>query len=202
MSEKETKTLFLRSIYQAAVEILGTSDTNLIFSTIIDWDGNGEMPHIENKPKLLSGLGNEFATRFQRNTAKGLLVRIGDSSFNFLRRNSKELLKLGSIENRLKPISNKFKYSLEVLAENLSEFTGLEIKAIKKSQNYFCLEIKRNVNNKLFSSDLHLFYFYGLLRAFCLWMDSRREYFINVNEEDDEGGDGKLVCFKYEDVSM
>jgi len=201
MSEKEIKTLFLRSIYEAAVEILGTSDSVLIFSTIINWDGAGEIPEIKNKPQFLSDLGNEFAIRFQRNTAKGLLLRIGDSSFPFLRRNIKKLTELGSIENRLKPISKRFDHSLGVLAENLSALTGLEIKAIKKSQNHFCLEIARSVNDDLFSSDLHLFYFSGLLRAFCVWMDSRKEYFINVNEENEVNYERKLVCFKFEDIS-
>ena len=200
MSEKVKKTLFLRSIYEAAIEILGTSDSILIFSTIINWDGTSEIPEIRNKHQFLADLGNEFAIRFQRNTAKGLLLRIGDSSFTFLRRNIKKLLELGSIDNRLKPISKRFDYSLGILAENLSALTGLEIKANKKSQNYFCLEIARKVDDELFSSDLHLYYFTGLLRAFCVWMDSRKEYFFNVDEDDDVGNSGKFVCFKYEDI--
>jgi hypothetical protein len=175
MSEKEIKTIFLRSIYEAAIGILGTSDSVLIFSTIINWDGTGKPPDIKNKPQFLSDLGNEFAIRFQRNTAKGLLLRIGDSSFTFLRRKLIKLVELGSIENRLKPISKRFDHSLK---------------------------IARNVNDELFSSDLHLFYFAGLLRAFCVWMDSRKEYFVNVNEEDEVGNGGKLVCFKYEDINQ
>ena len=129
MSEKEIKTIFLRSIYEAAIEILGTSDSVQIFSTIINWDGSGEPPDIKNKPEFLSDLGNEFAIRFQRNTAKGLLLRIGDSSFTFLRRNLMKLVELGSIENRLKPISKRFDHSLGVLAEDLSALTELEIKS-------------------------------------------------------------------------
>ena len=201
MSDKEIKTIFLPSIYEAAVEILGTSDSVLVFSTIINWDGIGNPPDIMNKSEFLSDLGNEFAIRFQRNTAKGLLLRIGDSSFTFLRRNLLKLVELGSIENRLKPISKRFDHSLGVLAEDLSVLTGLEIKVIKKNQNSFCLEIARNDNDELFSSDLHLFYFAGLLRAFCLWMDSRKEYFINVNEEDELGYGEKLVCLKYEEIN-
>jgi len=202
MSNKEIKTIFLRSIYEAAIGILGTSDSVLIFSTIIDWDGTGEPPDIKNKPEFLSDLGNEFAIRFQRNTAKGLLLRIGDSSFTFLRRKLIKLVELGSIENRLKPISKRFDHSLGILAEDLSALTGLKIKAIKKNHNSFCLKIARNVNDELFSSDLHLFYFAGLLHAFCVWMDSRKEYFVNVNEEDEVGNGGKLVCFKYEDINQ
>jgi hypothetical protein len=201
MSEKEIKTLFLRTIYEASIEILGTSDSVLIFSTIINWDGTGEIPDIKNKPQFLSDLGNEFAIRFQRNTAKGLLLRIGDSSFTFLRRNLIKLVELGSIENRLKPISKRFDYSLGILSENLSVLTGLEIKVIKRRQNSFCLEIARNVDDEMFSSDLHLYYFAGLLRAFCVWMDSRKEYYIYVNEEDEVVYSGKLVCFKYEDIN-
>ncbi len=202
MSEKEIKTIFLQSIYEAAIGILGTSDSVLIFSTIINWDGTGKPPDIKNKPQFLSDLGNEFAIRFQRNTAKGLLLRIGDSSFTFLRRKLIKLVELGSIENRLKPISKRFDHSLGILAEDLSALTGLKIEAIKKNQNSFCLKIARNVNDELFSSDLHLFYFAGLLRAFCVWMDSRKEYFVNVNEKDEVGNGGKLVCFKYKDINQ
>jgi len=201
MSEKENTMLFLQSIYGATAEILGKSDSTLIFSTISNWDGTGDPPDIENRPQFLSDLGNEFAIRFQRNTSKGLLLRIGDSSFTFLRRNSKELIELGSIENRLNPISKRFNHSLGILAENLSKLTGLGIRAIKKSKNSFCLEIAGNNNNELFSTDLHYFYFYGLLRAFCEWMDSRKEYFININEENEAGYGGKLVCFRYEDTN-
>jgi len=171
MSEKEIKTIFLRSIYEAAIEILGTSESVLIFSTIINWDGTGEPPDIKNKPEFLSDLGNEFAIRFQRNTAKGLLLRIGDSSFTFQRRNLKELVQLGSIENRLKPISKRFDHSLGILADNLSALSGLEIRAIKKNQNSFCLEITRNVEDDLFSSDLHfcfpVIYIYIILLVCC-----------------------------------
>jgi len=200
MGEKDTKTAFIRSIYEAAVGILGKSDSIQIFSTIIDWDGDDEIPEIKDKPQFLSDLGNEFAIRFQRNTAKGLLYRIGNSSFIYLRRNFEKLLELGSIENRLKPISRRFDYSLGVLADSLSELTGLEIEAIKKSKNSFCLGISRNKNNKLFSSDLHLFYFSGLLHAFCEWMDSRKEYFVDVNENNESDTGGKLICFRYEEI--
>ena len=166
--------------------------------SILFWS---EIPDIKNKPKFLADLLNEFAIRFQRNTAKGLLLRIGESSFTFLRRNIKNLVELGSIENRLKPISKRFDHSLGILAENMSALTGLEIRSIKKSQNSFCLEITENVNDELFSNNLYLFYFSGLLRAFCVWMDSRKEYLINIIEEDEEGYAGNLVCFKYEDIN-
>jgi len=202
MGEKEIQSIFLKSIYEALKEILGTSDSVLIFSTIINWNGTGEIPDIKNKPQFLSDLGNEFAIRFQRNTAKGLLLRIGDSSFAFLRRNIKKLVELGSIENRLKPISKRFDHSLSILAEIISALTGLEIKAINKDQNSFCLVIARNVNDDLFSSDLHLYYFAGLLRAFCVWMDSRKEYFLKVNEEGEMGNGGELVCFNFEDINL
>ena len=200
MGEKDTRKVFIRSVYEAAVEILGKSDSTQIFSAIVGWDGDNEVPEIKDKLKLLSDLVNEFAIRFQRNTAKGLLYRIGNSSFNYLRRNLEELLELGSIENRLKPISRRFDYSLGVLADSLSELTGLEIEAIKKSTNTFCLEISENKNDESFSSDLHLYYFSGLLHAFCEWMDSRKEYFVDVNENYESDTGGKLICFRYEET--
>ena len=201
MSEKGKRSLFLKSVYEASIEILGTPDSVLFFSTIIDWDGSGEIPEFEIEPQFLSDLGNEFAIRFQRNTAEGLMFRLGDSAFSFLRKSQEKLKELGSIEHRLQPISKRFKSSLGVLTNNISELTGLNIEAIQKGEKSFCLEITLGKNGKLFSSDLHLFFFAGLLRAFCGWIDSRKEYFIDVHEENQAANNGKLVCLRYEDLN-
>jgi hypothetical protein len=201
MSEKENRSIFLRSVYEASIEILGRSDSILIFSTIINWDGSGEIPDIDNEPKFLSDLGNDFAIRYQRNTAKGLMLRLGDSSFTLLRRRQKKLHELGSIENRLKTISKRFDFSLGVLSENLSVLTGLNISTIQKSENSYCLEIAGYENDELFSSDMHLFFFAGLLRAFCAWLDSRKEYFIDVLEQGQSDNGGNSVCLRYEDLT-
>ena len=200
MSEKGKRSLFLKSVYEASIEILGTPDSVLFFSTIIDWDGSGEIPEFEIEPQFLSDLGNEFAIRFQRNTAEGLMFRLGDSAFSFLRKSQEKLKELGSIEHRLQPISKRFKSSLGVLTNNISELTGLNIEAIQKGEKSFCLEITLGKNGEFFSSDSHLFFFAGLLRAFCGWIDSRKEYFIDVHEEDQGDNSGKSVCLRYEDL--
>ena len=202
MSDNEVQTVFIRSLYEAAIEVLGASDSGLIFSAIVNWDGPGEIQKINNKPQFLSDLGNEFAIRYERNTAKGLLLRIGESSFMFLQKNIKSLSELGSIENRLVPISNRFENSLVILAENLSAISGLEIISKKKNKKTFCLAIGGKNTIKMFSSDLHLFYFAGLLRAFCVWMDSRKEYDIQVSTEADVRTGGKFVCFRYENSAL
>lgn len=199
-NEKKNQSLFLQAIYEGTIEIMGKSKTELIFSAISDGENSDQDSDKNNRSEIITDFGNEFAIRFHRNTAKGLLLRIGESSFTYLRKGIKKLTELGDIENRLKPISIRFEESLEVLAETLSELTALKIQVIKKNESSFCLEFVSDETGELLSSDLHLFYFMGLFRAFCEWLDSRKEYSFQI--DGDTTGDlvGKRVCMKFEDM--
>jgi hypothetical protein len=202
MTKKGTGAILLESMFEASVEILGRPDSEQIFSSIANWPGSGDIPEIENSPKLLSEIGNEFAVRHHRNTAKGLMVRLGESVFSNLRRSQAKLMKLGTIENRLKPISERFDTSLEVLARSLSILTSLKINSRQKSKNHYCIEITHSGPAKLFSSDLHLFFFSGILRSFCIWLDSRKDYSIDVQEEDQISKSIGTVCLKFDEVNI
>jgi hypothetical protein len=199
-NEKKNQSLFLQAIYEGTIEIMGKSKTELIFSAISDCKESDENFENKNRSQIIANFGNEFAIRFHRNTAKGLLLRIGESSFIYLRKDIKKLIELGNIENRLKPISTRFEESLEVFAEILSEITALKIQVIKKNESSFCLEFAGDETSALLSSDLHLYYFMGLFRAFCEWLDSRKEYSFQI--DGDASGDlvGKRICMKLEDV--
>jgi len=202
MNKKSTGSVLLESIFEASVEILGRSDSAQIFSSITNWSGSGDIPEIEDRSKLLSDLGNEFAVRHHRNTAKGLMFRLGESVFSILRRSQEKIMELGTIENRLKPISERFDYSLKVLAKSLSIITCLEITSRQKNKNHYCLEISHSGVEKLFSSDLHLYFFSGILRSFCVWLDSRKEYFINVQEEDQISREKRSVCLRFSGANL
>ncbi|MDO9547066.1 MAG: hypothetical protein Q7J07_10020 [Pelolinea sp.] len=199
-NEKINQSLFLQAIYEGTVEIMGKPKTEQIFSSILDAKSSDEDSEKKSRIHIIANFGNEFAIRFHRNTAKGLLLRIGEASFTYLRKYNQNLIELGNIENRLKPISKRFEESLEVLAENLSELTTLKIQAFKKNDTNFCLEIVGEEMSKMLSSDLHLFYFVGLLRAFCGWLDSRKEYAFHIDEDRTGDSFGKCICMGFKDV--
>ena len=199
-NEKKNQSLFLQAIYEGTIEIMGKSKTELIFSAISDGKSSGEGSENITRSQIITNFGNEFAIRFHRNTAKGLLLRIGESSFTYLRKDIRELIELGDIENRLKPISIRFEGSLEVLAEILSGLTALKFQAIKKDESAFCLEVVGDEAGELLSSDLHLYYFMGILRAFCEWLDSRKDYSFQIDGETTGDSVGKGICMKFKDM--
>jgi hypothetical protein len=199
-NEKEHRSLFLHALREGTVEIMGTAKSEQIFSSIT----NGEMLENEVEGKdgysILENLGNEFAIRFQRNTANGLMIRIGEASFSYLRKENQQLLELGLIENRLKPIAKRFEESLQVLGVVLSRLTQLNIQILKKSDTIFCLEVFGNGYGKVLASDLHLFYIMGILRGFCLWLDSRKEYSFTIEEGKAANECVNFVCMRIMDI--
>lgn len=200
-NEIQNQSLFFHAVYEGTIEIMGKPKTDLIFSAISEGKSSGQDSEKENRPQIIANLGNEFAIRFHRNTAKGLLLRIGESSFTYLRKGIKRIIDLGDIENRLKPISKRFEGSLQVLAETLSELTALKIQVIKKNESSFCLEIGSDETKELLSSDLYLYYFMGLLRAFSRWLESRKEYSFQIDGDKTDDLIGKRICMKLEDIT-
>jgi len=197
--DKINQSLFLQAVYEGTIEIMGKTKTELIFSAISYEIGNGGV--IENiTPKIFADIGNEFAIRYHINTAKGLMLRIGEASFSYLRKKNQKLKEMGKIENRLKPIAKRFEESLESLAENLSELTALKIRAKKTNDSAYSLEIVDDEIEKIFSSDLHLYFFMGLLRAFSGWLDSRKEYSFQINENKNGSSMGNKVNLQFKNL--
>jgi hypothetical protein len=198
--EKERQSIFLQALHEGTVEIMGTIKTSQIFSAI----SNGETKEVGFEGaggfNILETLGNEFAIRYQRNTAKGLMIRIGEASFTYLNKEIPQLFELGVIENRLKPIGQRFDSSLTVLAELLSEIIGLDTRMFKKSDSEFYLEVLGSESGKVPTTDLLIYYIMGILRAFCLWLDSRKEYSFTVNESKKDDPGANHVCMKIQDM--
>lgn len=192
---KDKRSIFIQAIYNASLEILGAAESESIFSNISGWNIDASIIEDDSVLRVIADLGNEFSIRYQRNTSQGLLIRIGESAFAFLRMGLKELQEIGSLENRLKPITERFNYSINGLSRIISELCEIEINGIQKEETTYCLRFSDQLN-ELFSSDMYLHFFGGILRAFGAWIDGRKEYSIFLPE----GGDlsmEKLVCFSY-----
>lgn len=182
MNNTEIRSHFLHSLYNASLEILGAPEADRVFSTAIGWYGEGEPDKNVLESNFLSMINSEFSIKFHQNTAKGLLVRIGDAAFPFLKDRVEKLNDLGSIENRLKPYQNRFIGGVSVLAETLAEVLGMHIEIHTENDDAYCLDLPKDKPG--FSSDLHLYMIGGVLRAFGTWMDSRRIYAFDMPETD------------------
>lgn len=182
---------FLKSIYDASTEILGRPEADNLFSSAVGWTGKDDLDGIILNSDFLFDLSGEFSIKFHQNTAKGLLIRIGDAAFSFLCKRIDDLNELGSIENRLKPSDKRFVDSFDVLAENLSRGIGMKIKPTLQEKGSYCLEFFGDKAPQF--SDLYLYFFGGILRAFGLWLDSRKKYTIDVGKTA-AGGMENRVC--------
>ena len=190
MEQKELRRNFLTSIYDASVEILGRQEADRLFVSAFGWTGT-ENESQSMDANFLADLSDEFSIKFHRNTARGLLIRIGDAAFSFLRLRIGELNALGTIENRLKPPDERFKDAMIVLAEKLGQAVGTKISLSSPGDDSFCLDISGG--GERFSSDLYLYFLAGVLRAFGTWLDSRKDYTLAVESgETDDAAD--RVC--------
>lgn len=167
--------VFHNSLQQAVIEILGRHEAQKVFSAILgkdDFQLNDPMdPGID----LLQGICDEFSILYQPNTARGLLLRIGDAAFPILRRKLENLNAMGSIENRVQPFERKFESSIAQLAQILSSVTGIPVEYDAREGDCYYLRVA--------DGSLRQYFFAGILRAFGEWLDSRRDYFATVQSK-------------------
>lgn len=198
--EDKNQSIFLQAIYEGTIEIMGKTEADLIISALPNSEGGQGKQKTGYPSQIIADFENEFSVRFQPNTARGLLMRIGESSFPYLRKGLKKLNALGEIENRLIPISVRFEKSLQVLAELISELTSINIQTNKKDDVSFIFECMDGKMTDNFSTDLHLYYFMGVLRAFSVWLDSRKEYDFWLEDEKKQGAVGGKIFMKISDL--
>ena len=194
MNKTEKQAFFNRAVSEAALEILGAAETQGIFPPEEKADGGNQ--EITTPLILINQIGNEFSIRYHRKTAQGLLLRIGEAAFSILRKRVQELQDLGALENRLQPARKRFTSNTKCLAKILSEYTGLVITSMQIEQDKYCLSFKEGHLDS--ANDLFSYFFLGLLRAYGTWMDSRKDYFLEVamNEHDQNQS---RVCFTIAD---
>ena len=107
--------VFLKILQQSVLELLGEEESDRLFQQtgLSSLDKQGIL-------FVLEALGDAFAQRFDSQTARGLLIRAGRASLIFLRRFEEGIADLGATDNRLKPVVQRFLYSLKELARLFS----------------------------------------------------------------------------------
>lgn len=159
---------FVESVSLATVEILGEKTAFQIFKEM----GVFSLASSDCSRFSLEKLGGLLAQRYDSQIALGLMIRVGRASLLFLRRFIGEIAVLGKIDNRLKPIDQRFPESLQALAGQVSKgfSTQVEMGIAQRLQYDWQLQ----------GEDLEYspYYFLGLLEEFCDWLDARRDYRI------------------------
>jgi len=184
MKNKELRPAFTKSVYEAAVEILGSREAGVIFGDS-HTASSGRYSDISAMPDdLLAEMSNEFIIKYHVNTARGLMIRIGEASFNILRRKFDEINDMGNIENRLCSFEKKLQDTLQRLVTFISLVSDIPLELEKINQGRYCLNLSKKGIDKS-TGDLPSYYFAGLLRAFSTWLDSRQNYSIEVLQQDD-----------------
>lgn len=181
MENKKLRSYIYLSIQEAALEILGRQEAHKIFGLAFDLNAPATGLGDETALDLISEISNEFSLKYHLNTARGLLLRIGDAAFPKIRRRVADLNDLGSIDNRLQPLDRRFPSALEVLVSVISSV--MEIPVVLDVQDDHCYRVNRSRNPEdARTGDLDLYLIAGLLRAFGSWLDSRREYRVQVEQ--------------------
>jgi len=181
-----------RAITEAALEILGADETRKVFSSLQS-DTPGEDDPLK-AYELISRMGNEFAIRYHHKTAQGLLVRIGESTFSILRKALSPISEMGSLENRIRPMGERFEKDTGNLAKILSDLFGRTFKGEKTDEENYCLSILMD-DQEAYPDDLSPYFFLGICRAFGTWMDSRKEYWLEVKLASGSEKNSR-VCFR------
>jgi hypothetical protein len=165
---KEMDSKFLEAICLASVEVLGEKEAFQVLKGM----GISSFSTLGDSNFSLERYGQELSKRYDIQTARGLLIRIGRASLIFLRRYYSDISDLGSMDNRLKPIEKRFSYSLEILAQKVGTEMGTQVQT--SAQDSFTYRWRLEVLHPLFEPYFH----FGLLEEFCNWLDSRWDYQI------------------------
>lgn len=189
MSEKKTSLELMKKILEDSFhEILGKENSDLMGYS---QPGDGNLYDFNTSDTKnwwipLQVAEHVLTDRFHPVTAKGLMIRIGRASLNHLRRYSDYVSELGSLENRLKPVSKKFDYSLNLLADFFSNDHVL-FTVISPEKMRYVWQIKFEIG-KSKDGDLFPYYFFGLLEEFCNWLDARKNYQMGYGAENNNSG--------------
>ncbi len=167
------------SIYYSLLELLGDEKADEIFNSAgLDPFDKNAPDYFRHGSELLEKISLELCARYGEETTRGLLIRMGNASITFFRKYFSDIARLGSIDNRLKPIDRRFSESLNSLADVLSREMGLSINVIVKSPRNFDWQFYKLENGSP-ATTLSAYFYFGLLEEFCSWLDARKNYLLN-----------------------
>jgi len=171
MSGKIIQTpVLLKILQQSVLELLGEEESDRLFQQtgLSSLDKQGIL-------FILEALGDAFAQRFDSQTARGLLIRAGRASLIFLRRFEEGIADLGATDNRLKPVVQRFLYSLKELARLFSRPCDMVVNVDLIGQQAFDWHMQVDAPEEM-KMDFAPYFFFGLLQEFCEWLDARKNY--------------------------
>ncbi len=189
MSGKIIQTpVLLKILQQSVLELLGEEESDRLFQQtgLSSLDKQGIL-------FILEALGDAFAQRFDSQTARGLLIRAGRASLIFLRRFEEGIADLGATDNRLKPVVQRFLYSLKELARLFSRPCDMVVNVDLIGQQAFDWHMQVDAPEEM-KMDFAPYFFFGLLQEFCEWLDARKNYqLVYTSASGQETGETILI---------
>ena len=191
-NKKKASSVYYKVLYNAFLEMLGIEETDDLFLKL------GNLPNDSSKDEQsqswisIEKIGDLLAEKYQTDAAKGLLVRVGRASLNLLRRYEVDSSTLGAIENRLKPVGERFIYSLKKLADSISKNHKIKIEIKKTGSTQYSWQISKLAGNK-FKIRYLPFYYFGLLEEFCQWLDARKNYQMIYGADTEKKGFDEII---------
>ena len=180
--------VFLKILQQSVLEMLGEEESDRLFQS-------PPLTSLEEQGILfiLEELGSVFAQRFDSATACGLLIRAGRASLIFLRRHEVGIATLGATENRLKPVEQRFLFSLKELARHFTIPRDMIVKVNKTGLLAFSWCMHPDASDGL-RMNFTPYFFFGLLQEFCEWLDARKNYqLVYASASGQETGETILI---------
>lgn len=166
-------------VYYSLLELLGGEQADKVFSSAgLDPFDLKAPDYFRHGSMLLIKVAAKLSAQYGEETARGLLIRMGNASLTFFRKYFSKVAQLGSIENRLKPLDRRFLASLNTLAEVLSCEMGSSLNVNSKGARSYLWQIKKS-NGDQIASQLPPYFYFGLLEEFCDWLDTRKNYLLN-----------------------
>ena len=171
---------FSQAIYYGALEMLGAFELRKLFKKTGNCDfklsGHGcqGLSSLEFKDLL-----NALIEQYGLLTAQGIFLRIGCTTFQYLRRNSLEIIFNSSIEESMRPLDKRITNELENLTQWLQKNLTCQIGMEKENENWI---IRMNLFEKCHPeiNKISFYFFNGILRESLEWMDSRHRYRIKM----------------------
>lgn len=182
MEKLDMRSKFSLSVQEAAVEILGRQEVQQKFGSVLGTEHSSPILSSDPAMNLLAEISSEFSIKYHLNTARGLMLRIGEAAFSKLQMRFDDLHALGSMENRLLPLEKKFSNALTVLVDIISSVIGASFTVEARGDYCYCVVDSRQ-GAAAMNGDLDLYFIAGLLRAFGMWLDSRRQYLVQVGSD-------------------
>lgn len=177
ISKKNLKNPLYQCIILPFNELLGAEQAHALLNKAGIHEEDMENDRISMRPaEMIEQIGRQAMSEFGEQSTRGLLIRAGRGSLIFLRQNFSELESLGSLENRLTPVDQRFFHALDELAA----FCGREVHIACEVERADKYEYTWRMNPE---DDFEMGHFipyllFGLLEEFCTWLDARKEYQI------------------------